>query len=108
MKKLQVFTLLISMALIAITSCSQIKDENRVVVKGKGDELLVVKIPAAACEKCQKVIEEGLYSENGVKQSILNLNTKEVSIVYDPQIISPEILKTTVTELSYKMPCKQN
>lgn len=106
MKNLQTFLLILMVILITNTSCNQIKDDNRVVIKGKGDELLVINIPAAACEKCQKVIEEGLANEKGVKQSILNLKTKDVSIVYDPQTISPEIIKTTVTELSYKMPCK--
>ncbi len=92
-------------ALITNTSCNQIKNEDRVLMKGKNDSLLIVKIPDAACEKCQKVIEEGLFNQKGVKQSILNLQTKEVSIVYDPLIVSPQILKDTVTELSYKMPC---
>lgn len=106
MKFLQTFSLKLIVLLITITSCNQINDDNRVVIKGKGDELLVINIPAAACEKCQKVIEDGLANEKGVKQSILNLKTKDVSIVYDPQTISPEIIKTTVTGLSYKMPCK--
>lgn len=106
MKTLQIFKVLIAMVLIAISSCSQIKDDNRVVMKGKGDELLVINLPAAACEKCQKVIEDGLSKEKGVKQSILNLKTKEVSIVYDAQIISQEILHATVTKLNFEMPCK--
>lgn len=98
--------LFLTIGLVSSISCNQIKDENRVVIKSESDELLYIKIPAAGCGKCQKVIENGLANEKGVKQSILNLNTKEVSIVYDAQIISPEILKATVTELSYKMPCK--
>ena len=108
MKKLQVFTLLTILAVITTTSCNQIKNENRVLMQSKGDTLLVINLPSAGCDKCQKTIEGGLSDEKGVKQSILNLKTKNVSIVYDPLIISPEILKSTVTELSYKMPCKQN
>ncbi len=106
MKKLSVRLLILSIGLTTTISCNQLKDDNRVVMKSMSDSLLVIHIPAAACGKCQKVIEDGLVNENGVKQSLLNLKTKEVSIVYDAQIISPDVLKATVTELSYKMPCK--
>ncbi len=106
MKIASIKFLILTIGLISSISCNQIKDEKRVVIKSESDDLLFIKIPAAACGKCQKVIEEGLANEEGVKQSILNLNSKEVSIVYDAQIISPEILRATVTELSYKMPCK--
>ena len=105
MKKTKIIFLLITLATITTTSCNQIKDETRVVIQGEGDSLLVVKIPDAACEKCQIVIEGGLNDEKGIKQSILNLKTKEVSVVYDPQVTSPEIITTKITELRPNMPC---
>lgn len=105
MKKIQIISLLIITTLIATTSCNQIKDEKRVVVKGESDLLLVVKIPDAACQKCQKVIEDGLKDEKGISQSILNLKTKEVSVVYDPLLTSPEIISGTVSKLRPNMPC---
>ena len=107
MKKLKRNLLLIAISIISAISCNQIKNENRVVIKGKTDSLLIVEIPDAACDKCQKVIEDGLANQTGVKQSILNLKTKEVSIVYDPLLIAPQNLIDTVTKLSYKMPCSK-
>lgn len=107
MKNLKRNLLLITISIFAVISCNQIKDENRVVIKGKTDSLLIVEIPDAACDKCQKIIEEGLANQTGVKQSILNLKTKEVSIVYDPLLVAPQNLIDTVTNLSYKMPCSK-
>lgn len=106
MRNLIVFIMAV-IALTVSTSCSRIDKENRIVLKSDTDSLLVVHIPDAACRKCQKVIEGGLQNKSGVKQSILNLTTKEVSIVYDPQLISLEMLNATVNELSYQMPCKK-
>ena len=92
-------------AIITTISCNQIKEETRVIVQGEEDSLLVVKIPDAACEKCQKVIEGGLSDDKGIKQSILNLTTKEVSVVYDPQLTSADIIMTEIQELRPSMPC---
>lgn len=108
MKNLKPNLLAVIIAIVTTTSCNPTRDENRVVLQGKTDSLLIVSIPDAACGKCQAVIEDGLANQNGVKQSVLNLKTKEVSIVYDPLIVTPQILKTSVTELSYKMPCSRN
>ena len=93
------------MAMITTTSCNQIQYEKRVLIQGKGDSLFVVKISDASCDKCQKVIESGLIDEKGIKQSILNLKTKEVSIVYDPQVTSQEIIAATISKLRPSMPC---
>ncbi len=98
--------LMIITVILAITACNHVKEEKRVLIKGVNDSLLVIDIPKASCENCQKVIEGGLQNEKGIKQSLLNLNTKKVSIVYDPTITSPQLIKTTVTQLTYKMPCK--
>lgn len=105
MKKNKIILMVIT-SFVAIISCNQIKEDKRVLIKGANDSLLVINIPTASCENCQNVIEGGLQNEKGIKQSLLNLNTKNVSIVYDPAITSPELIKTTVTQLTYKMPCK--
>jgi mercuric ion binding protein len=97
---------IIGAIIFAVSSCNQTAKEERVLVKGTNDSLLVINIPAASCENCQKVIEDGLYKEKGVKQSILNLNTKQVSIVYAPSITNPFIIEATVNKLATQMPCK--
>jgi cation transport ATPase len=91
---------------LAFSSCTQIAKEERVLVKNLSDSLLVINVPKASCENCQNVVEDGLLNEKGVKQSILNLNTKQVSIVYAPSITNPFIIKATVNKLVTQMPCK--
>ncbi|WP_203257092.1 cation transporter [Hyunsoonleella ulvae] len=92
--------------LLSVLACNRIKEEKRVIVKGENDAVLVIKTPKARCYKCQNIIENGLNNLSGVSQSILNLNTKEVSIVYTPENTTPEILNATVEALTEKIPCK--
>lgn len=98
--------IIIVIILLVISSCNHIAKEERVLSLEDGDATLVIDVPKAGCKKCQKIIEEGLQNENGVQQSILNLNSKKLSIVYNPEKITPEILETTVTGLAKKIPCK--
>lgn len=100
MKKIVVIVLLVGL------SCNRIKKEERVLVKGENDAVLVINTPKAMCHKCQNIIEGGLQKVDGVSQSILDLNTKQVSIVYSPENKTPEILSATVEKLTEKTPCK--
>ncbi len=82
------------------------KEETRVLSLKKGDISLVLETPTAGCEKCQKIMEDGLKKVSGVKASILNLNTKKVSIAYSPEETDATQLKNTVAELVEQFPCK--
>ena len=93
-------------AIFAFSSCNQIAKEERVLVKNLSDSLLVINVPKAGCENCQKVIEDGLFNEKGIKQSILNLHTKQVSIVYKPNEVTAAELQTKVKSLINEIPCK--
>ncbi len=97
---------LLTLVLVSSLSCNQIKEEKRVLVKGEDKEVLVINTPKARCYKCQGIIEGVLNKTEGVSQSILNLNTKEVSIVYSPETTSPEVLNATVEKLTEQIPCK--
>ncbi|MBQ4822882.1 heavy-metal-associated domain-containing protein [Aquimarina sp. MMG016] len=92
--------------LLILFSCNHIKKEKRVLIQKKGDAVMVVNIPKAACKKCQRIIEEGLQNESGVQQSILDLHTKRLSVVYTPEETSSEILGTTIEKLAKQIPCK--
>ncbi len=98
--------ILIVLSILLLVSCNRIGKEERILVKGEEDEVLVIDTPKARCNKCQKIIEGGLQNINGVNQSILNLNTKQVSIVYSPETTTPEILNLTVEKLTEEIPCK--
>lgn len=91
---------------IILAACNQIKKETRVLIKEKEDALLVVNIPEAGCPKCQKIVEGGLANNKGIKQSILNLNTKQVSVVYNPNMTDAKTIETSINELTPQMPCK--
>ncbi|WP_299901675.1 hypothetical protein [uncultured Aquimarina sp.] len=91
---------------VLFTSCSSIEEEKRVLQIKEGDSTLVVNIPKAACKKCQKILEEGIFKESGVQQSILNLHSKNLSVVYTPEKTSPRILETTIERLATQIPCK--
>ena len=71
MKNIKIILILFTV-ILSIASCSRIKEDKRVLIKDQNDSLLVINIPAASCENCQKVIEEGLQHVKGVKQSLLN------------------------------------
>ncbi|MBA2613075.1 MAG: hypothetical protein H0U95_13985 [Bacteroidetes bacterium] len=87
-------------------SCQRNIEETRSLKVEKNDSVLVVSLPKAGCENCQKIIEEGLNNDLGIKQTILNLNTKIVSVVYDPKKTTSKIITDKIIDLSYKMPCK--
>lgn len=102
MKKIVVIILLA----LSVISCNRIKKEERVLLKGENDAVLVINTPKARCHKCQKIIESGLQNIDGVSQSILDLSKKQVSIVYTPLNTTPKILNATVEKLTKEIPCK--
>ncbi|WP_025744114.1 heavy-metal-associated domain-containing protein [Aquimarina pacifica] len=98
--------ILIPLILMSLVSCNHIAKEERVLIKGENDVVLVLNTPKARCHKCQKIIEDGLQKIDGVHQSILDLNIKQISIVYDPKNTTPEKLSSAVKELTTQIPCK--
>lgn len=92
--------------IMAISSCNQIPEETRVLSKEATDSVFVLDVPNARCPKCQNIIEGGLANEAGVKQSILNLHTKQVSIVYAPDQTTSQQLEEKVSGLVPQLPCK--
>jgi len=102
MKKIIVLIIVV----FSVIGCNRIEKEERVLVKGKDDLVLVINTPKAKCHKCQKIIEDGLQNISGVSQSILDLNSKKLSIVYSPENTTPKILSSTVEKLTEQIPCK--
>ncbi len=94
------------LCLLITAACNQSVQNEKLLVKGKNDSLLIINIPKAACNNCKQLVENGLSIKKGIKQSQLSLKKKELSIIYDPLAISEENLKLLVTNLTYQMPCK--
>lgn len=91
---------------ITVLSCGYIPEETRVLSVADTDAVMVVDVPNARCSKCQNIIEGGLAEEAGVKESILNLHTRQVSIAYAPGQTTPEELEKIVADLIPTLPCK--
>ena len=99
-------TILLFFAMLTMYSCGRFAKEERVLITSETDSVLVVSVPNAGCKNCQRIMETALKNEVGVKQSILNLHTKEVSIVYETALTAPETLEHKVSALRKKLPCK--
>ncbi|MES2621621.1 MAG: heavy metal-associated domain-containing protein [Bacteroidota bacterium] len=80
--------------LIAILSASF---EAAAIGKSK-----VVNIKTSAiCGSCKARIEKALASAEGVEAAVLNLNSKQVKVKYDPAKTSPEKLREVVAGTGY-------
>ncbi len=56
---------------------------------------------SAKCGMCKKRIERDLGVTKGVSSANLDLQTKEVTVVYNPKKTSPEKLKKAISMIGY-------
>ncbi len=56
---------------------------------------------SSLCSTCKKKIEHDLSFEKGVKSSDVNIDSKEVLVVYDSKKTNPEKIKITITKSGY-------
>ena len=62
----------------------------------------VVKIKTSAeCDMCKKRIENGIGVMKGVKKAELDLTTKVLTVEYNPKKISPDKIRTAISNLGY-------
>ncbi len=61
-----------------------------------------VKIKTSAiCEKCKSTIERDLLFEKGIKKVTLDLDTKVVTVVYNPKKTDEEKIRIAITKIGY-------
>jgi periplasmic mercuric ion binding protein len=61
-----------------------------------------VKIKTSAiCGTCKKAIEHDLRFEKGVKEVSLDLDTKVVTVVYNPNKTDEEKIRIAITKIGY-------
>lgn len=61
-----------------------------------------VKIKTSAeCDMCKKTIEKTLSFEKGVKKVECDIETKEVSVTYNPKKTSPEKIREAISKAGY-------
>jgi copper chaperone CopZ len=56
---------------------------------------------SAICETCKKTIESYLSFEKGVKKSNLDLETKIITVVYDPKKTDLDKIRLAITKSGY-------
>ena len=62
----------------------------------------VVKIKTSAqCETCKATIEKHMNFEKGVKSAELNIEDKNLTVIYDAKKTTPEKLRIAVTKSGY-------
>jgi periplasmic mercuric ion binding protein len=72
------------------------------VVKPALSQTDTIKIQTSAiCETCKKTLEGDLSFEKGVKKSVLDLDTKILTVIYNPEKTNPEKIRIAVTKSGY-------
>ena len=56
---------------------------------------------SAQCDDCKERIENKLNFTKGVKSAVLDLKTKEVTVIYNSEKIKPEEIKSAITKTGY-------
>ena len=68
----------------------------------KGVEKKSFSVEGMTCGHCQKSVEDGLNSIEGISSTKVNLKKERANIVFDPQAVTLEEVKKKIEELGYK------
>src|SRR6188768_2393437 len=63
-------------------------------------DTLVVKT-SVICDECKERIEHDLSFTKGVKSNSVNLDTKEVTVVYNAEKTDPQKIRVAITKIGY-------
>ncbi len=72
----------------------------------EGGEVLanvVMNVEGMSCNHCKMSVEKALKTLNGVKDAVVNLAGKTVSIDYDPAVVDGNNLKKTISDAGYEV-----
>ena len=86
MKKNTMFTLL----LICLFSLNVAAQEESIKIK-----------TSAVCEDCKKIIETALNYTKGVKSANLDVDSKEVTVVYKSEKTNPDKIRLAISKAGY-------
>ena len=56
---------------------------------------------SAICEQCKERIENDLSFEKGIKSSSLDLDTKVVTVIYNPKKTNEQNIREAITKIGY-------
>jgi periplasmic mercuric ion binding protein len=96
MKKLQSITILaLLLTFFAATGISA----QEAPAQGK---TAIVKIKTSGeCEMCKESIEKEVNLMKGVKSAVLDIETKVLTVEYNPKKTSPDKIRTVISNLGY-------
>jgi mercuric ion binding protein len=107
MKKLMI-ALVAMVALTLGVKAQQITDSLTYTKDG----MAIAKIKTSAvCEMCEETLEKAMAYEKGVKESALDVNSKILTVTFDPKKTSLEKIRLAITKTGYDadgMPADKN
>lgn len=56
---------------------------------------------SAVCDMCKETIEKYMAFEKGIKKSVLDVDSKILTVAYNPQKITPEQIRKAVSKSGY-------
>lgn len=56
---------------------------------------------SATCDMCKETIEKNLAFEKGIKKSVLDVESKIVTVTYNPEKTSPEKIRLAISKIGY-------
>jgi copper chaperone CopZ len=60
------------------------------------------------CQACKERIEKAISMERGVKDLEVNLEKKEVKVIFNPKKTDPQKIEEAIKELGYTVTLKKN
>lgn len=63
----------------------------------------VLHVEGMSCSHCKASVEQALKTLNGVKDAHVSLESKTVSIEYDPAVVDEDGLKRTIADAGYEV-----
>jgi len=72
------------------------------ITKAQTDKFAEIKIKTSAiCGMCKETIENNLAFEKGIKKSVLDVDSKIVTVTYNPEKITPEKIRLAISKVGY-------
>lgn len=94
-------TIIIALAaFISILNTAHAQAADTALVKKDGIQTMQIKT-SAVCDMCKETLEKAMAFEKGVKDSKLDVDSKILTVKYDPKKTSPEKIKKAITLTGY-------
>jgi len=65
-------------------------------------EAMKISVGGMSCQGCVRSVERVLLAQEGVSEAVVSLESKEVSVRFDPQRISLDALKAAIRDAGFE------